>query len=86
MAAKSTKRRKNTKSSKTTRKKGQQNTELTGEIVILAALAVCILLVLSNFGLGGIAGEAVSSIRIIWIHGICFAVRDLRNFGFPDLK
>ncbi len=62
MAAKSTKRRKNTKSSKTTRKKGQQNTELTGEIVILAALAVCILLVLSNFGLGGIAGEAVSSV------------------------
>ncbi len=62
MAAKSTKRRKNTKGTSRTQKKTQQNTELTGEIVILAALAVCILLVLSNFGLGGIAGEAVSSV------------------------
>lgn len=59
MAAKSTKRRKNTKS-KT--KKNQQNTELQGEIIILAALAVCILLVLSNFGLCGAAGEAVATV------------------------
>ncbi len=59
MAAKSTKGRKNSKSRP---KKGQQNTELRGEIIILAALAVCILLVLSNFGIGGIVGEAVSSV------------------------
>ena len=59
MAAKPTKRRSNTKSKA---KKGQQNTELRGEIIILAALAVCILLVLSNFGIGGIVGEAVSSV------------------------
>lgn len=59
MAAKSTKGRKNSKSRP---KKGQQNTELRGEIIILAALAVCILLVLSNFGVGGIVGEAVSSV------------------------
>ncbi len=59
MAAKTTKRRKSTKNKQ---KRGQQNTELTAEITILAALAVCILLVLSNFGLGGIAGEAVSSV------------------------
>ena len=43
-------------------KKGQQTTELRGEIIILAALAVCILLVLSNFGVGGIVGESVSSV------------------------
>ena len=59
MAAKSTKSRKNSKSRP---KKGQQNSEIGGEIIILAVLAVCILLVLSNFGVGGIAGEAVSSV------------------------
>ena len=59
MAARSTKSRKKSKSRP---KKGQRNTELRGEIIILAALAVCILLVLSNFGVGGIVGEAVSSV------------------------
>ena len=59
MAAKSTKKRKTTRGRQ---KKGQQTTELRGEIIILAALAVCILLVLSNFGVGGIVGEAVSSV------------------------
>ena len=59
MAAKPTKRRSNTKSKA---KKGQQNTELQGEIIIFATLAVCILLVLSSFGLCGTAGEAVSSV------------------------
>ncbi len=66
MAAKSTKKKKTAKS---TPKKEQQNTEIRGEIIILCALAVCILLVLSNFGLGGIAGESVSS--------VCFGM-----FGF----
>ena len=59
MAARQTKRRKSTKSRP---KKDQQNTEIRGEIIILAMLAVCVLLVLSNFGLGGTAGEAVSSV------------------------
>ena len=58
MAAKSTKRKKSTKS---TPRKKQQNTEIQSEIIILATLAVSILLVLSNFGAGGIVGEAVSS-------------------------
>ena len=59
MAARQTKRNKSTKSRP---KKDQQNAELRGEITILVALAVCILLVLSNFGIGGAAGEAVSSV------------------------
>lgn len=59
MAAKQTKKKKNTKSRP---KKNQQNTEIKGEIIILVTLAVCILLVLSNFGIGGAAGEAVSSV------------------------
>ena len=36
--------------------------EIRGEIIILGLLAVCILLVLSNFGLGGIVGKTVSSV------------------------
>lgn len=59
MAAKSTKRKRSTKR---TRGKKQQNTEIRSEIIIFAALAVCILLVLSSFGAGGIVGEAVSSV------------------------
>lgn len=59
MAAKSTKKRKSTRSKP---KKTQTNTALKDEIIILSMLAVCILLVISNFGIGGIAGEAVSSV------------------------
>lgn len=59
MAAKSTKNKKNTKSRP---KKSQGNMALKSEIIVLAVLAVCILLVISNFGLGGIVGEAVSSV------------------------
>ena len=55
MAAKSTKGKKNTKSTakKTQQKSGQSQNrdEIRGEIIILGLLAVCILLVLSNFGL-----------------------------------
>ena len=59
MAAKSTKKRKNTRSKP---KKTQGNAAIKDEILILVLLAACILLVISNFGLGGIAGEAVSSV------------------------
>ena len=66
MAAKSTKGKKNTKSmaKKTQQKSGQSQNrdEIRGEIIILGLLAVCILLVLSNFGLGGIVGKTVSSV------------------------
>ena len=66
MAAKSTKGKKTTKSTakKTQQKSGQSQNrdEIRGEIIILGLLAVCILLVLSNFGLGGIVGKTVSSV------------------------
>ena len=66
MAAKSTKGKKNTKTTakKTQQKSGQSQNrdEIRGEIIILGLLAVCILLVLSNFGLGGIVGKTVSSV------------------------
>lgn len=59
-AAKRTPAKKTTK--KQTRKKPiQQNAFLKNEIFILLALAVCILLLISNFGIGGFLGNIVSS-------------------------
>lgn len=59
MAAKSTKRKSNTRSKK---KKTQENTVLHGEIIILGVLAVCIFLLVSNFGLGGFVGDVFSAV------------------------
>ena len=39
-----------------------QSQEIRSEILLLGALAICILLILSNFGMGGIAGGAISSV------------------------
>ncbi len=59
MAAKSTKKTKNTRG-KT--KKEQKNSVLHGEILILGVLAICIFLLISNFGLGGIVGDILSKL------------------------
>lgn len=59
MAPKSTKRKKSTVRKS---KKGQEGTALGQEIIILAIFAACILLVISNFGWGGIVGEILSSV------------------------
>lgn len=61
MAAKSTKKRKTT-TKKPTKKQQQENAAIRDEICILCVLAVCILLLISNFGIGGMVGEAVSSV------------------------
>ncbi len=59
---KTTNKRTNTKTN--TRKKGQKTTasqnSLKGEILVCCLLAVCILLTISNFGIGGYVGDAVS--------------------------
>ena len=77
MAAKPTKKKKSTRGRP---KKEQQNQEIRGEIIILIALAVCILLVLSNFGMGGIVGEAVSSV-FFGLFGIMAYVLPFAAFG-----
>ena len=59
MAAKSTKKRKTTNNRA---KKAQGSPALQEEIIILCVLAVCILMLISNFGLGGLAGEVCSAI------------------------
>ena len=61
MAAKSTKKRKTT-TKKPTKKQLQESAAIRDEICILCVLAVCILLLISNFGIGGLIGDAVSSI------------------------
>lgn len=65
MAAKSNKSSKTNRSStkkKGTVKKTTENTMIREEILILCTLAVCVFLMISNFGLGGMVGEAVSSV------------------------
>ena len=59
MAAKSTKKRKSTNDRT---KKAQGSPALQEEIIILCVLAACILMLISNFGLGGLAGEVCSAI------------------------
>ena len=59
MAAKSTKKRKSTNDRT---KKAQGSPALQEEIIILCVLAVCILMLISNFGLGGLAGEVCSAV------------------------
>ena len=56
---------KSTRKKKTTRKKSSKNqasTSLNSEILILVMFAVCVLMLLSNFGVIGIAGSAISSV------------------------
>lgn len=99
MAAKSNKSKKaakRTTAKKTTKKQtgkkaAQQNTFLKNEIFILLSLAVCILLLISNFGIGGFLGDIVSSflfgtfglsayiIPILIFIGIAFAISNKGN-------
>ncbi len=99
MAAKSNKSKKaakRTTAKKTTKKQTgkktvQQNTFLKNEIFILLSLAVCILLLISNFGIGGFLGDIVSSflfgtfglpayiIPIFIFIGIAFAISNKGN-------
>lgn len=63
MAAKTTKGKKaSTSKKKKSTASAQAQDGLYSEIVILISLAVCVLLILSNFGIGGIVGGAVSSV------------------------
>ena len=77
MAAKSTGKKKTTR--KKTAKK-QTGTSLNQEILILIMFAVCVLLLLSNFGLIGIVGEAVSSVSF-GIFGVMAYVLPFLLFG-----
>ncbi|MEG0107848.1 MAG: DNA translocase FtsK, partial [Lachnospiraceae bacterium] len=58
MATKSTKKKKN---SKQQNKQTSSQNFLKDEVVILITLAFCIILLISNFGIGGTVGGAISS-------------------------
>ncbi|MBU3839831.1 MAG: DNA translocase FtsK [Candidatus Ruminococcus intestinipullorum] len=60
MATKSTRKKQNT--TKKPKKKQNNTVSQRDEILILIIFGVCILMLLSNFGIGGIAGNAISSI------------------------
>lgn len=63
MAAKSTKKKQTTRGKKkTTQKNTQKNKVLRSEIIILCVLAICIFLLISSFGLGGLLGEVIASL------------------------
>ena len=61
---KKTSNNKKTSGKKTTAKNKIEQSFIRDEIIIWATLAVSILMLLSNFGLGGFAGEAVSGFLI----------------------
>ena len=78
MAAKSNKRPR-TKTARSGKKKGtvkknQENTYIREEVLILCSLAACILLMISNFGLGGMAGKMVSSVMFGIFGWMAYAV------------
>ena len=81
---KSTARKKNTRSTggkntsgkRGNRKKGgSQEVSFGSEVVLLIILAVCIVLFLSNLGIGGFVGTKVS--------GFCFGVLGMTAYIFP---
>lgn len=77
MASKTTNKKKTTGRKP---KKKQQSFALKNEIIIFAILALCILLVLSNFGFGGIIGELVSSV-LFGVTGVMAYVLPFVIFG-----
>lgn len=99
MASKSNKSKKTTKRTtqkkqtkkRTTGKKVENNTFIRGEIITLLSLAVCILLLISNFGFGGFLGDIVSDILfgilglvayiipIVIFIGIAFVISNKNN-------
>lgn len=77
MAAKSKKR----KSTRQTKKKNNEQSFVRDEIIIWSALAVSILILISNFGMGGFVGAAISSF-LIDVFGWAAYVIPFVLFGF----
>lgn len=77
MAAKSKKR----KSTRQTKKKNNEQSFVRDEIIIWSALAVSILILISNFGMGGFVGGAISSF-LIDVFGWAAYVIPFVLFGF----
>ncbi len=70
-ARKNTSRKRNTKQ---TKKKQDSQSFLRDEIIILSTLAASILLLISNFGIGGFVGDAVSSMLFGLFGTVAYAI------------
>ena len=70
-ASKTTKKRK----SKTASRQKDTGNRFQTEILILVMFAACLILMISAFGMGGIVGNAISS--------ICFGIMGLCAYLFP---
>lgn len=98
MAAKSGAKKKTT--GKNTGKKRQNNKNqkiLQDEIIILAVLAICIFLMVSNFGVGGLVGDVISGILFgifgwlaylipILIFGVCALLVSNKGSTHANIK
>ena len=75
MAAKSRKKRGTSTKSKTkAKKKNTEQSFVGGEILIWASLAVSLLILISNFGMGGFVGEAISDFLFAALGWAAYAV------------
>lgn len=77
-ARKNTSRKRNKKQ---TKKKQDSQSFLKDEIIILSALAAGILLLISNFGIGGFVGDAVSSVLFGLLGTIAYIIPILLFIG-----
>ena len=80
MATGNTRKRTSSGKKRTTKKQAQKKASFRNEVILWVVLAVCIILFLANFGLGGIVGNKLSSFFfgvfgfIAYIFPVCFFV------------
>ena len=68
-----TTRKKTTASRKTTAKRKEENAFIRDEVTVLILFAVSVLLLISNFGVGGAAGSFVSGVMFCsWLQRFRF--------------
>ena len=76
MASKSTKKKSNNSKKKGNSKSQvkKQNSFLKDELIVWLTLAICILILLSNFGLAGFVGDGISKVLMNLIGWIAYAI------------
>lgn len=80
MATGNTRKRTSSRKKRTTKKQAKKQASFRNEVILWVVLAVCIILFLANFGLGGIVGNKFSSFFfgvfgfIAYVFPICFFV------------
>ncbi len=70
MATGNTRKRTSSGKKRTTKKQAQKKASFRNEVILWVVLAVCIILFLANFGLGGIVGNKLFFLWSVWIYCI----------------